>query len=388
MSRKNRIIPILILLLPLAMVKVAYGSDKVVAGVSIPQVDEPAFQALFPDAPIGALGTLLGGGFVASNPDDTLVQLAGPLGSVGTITRLQSAVYEGKTGSAAEGLFAYVYQIECTGGLVAPYEVSIPLTGSTLNATAAGLSTTPFGYISTHFNALTTFEPLPTTLFSAPLTNFNLSEFGGSSGLGGNTGGGWTHVALGSDEVLAGSTIENFWSGTLLLFVTDSPPVISHVTVLNATLGGQPNTVAAVVPHPGVGPTPDLPPDEVIVEPPEVIELIKVDVDVKPGSDPNAVNTKSKGVLPIGIYGSDTFDVQDIDPSTISVECMGITSADIRVAFGDLIVADGIEDMVLHVPMQNFPWGAPRGSLVTITVTGSLSDGTGFFGTDVVWIVK
>jgi len=370
------------------MVGVANGSHETVAGVSIDQIDEPDFAALFPDTPIGALGTLLGGGFVASNPDDTLLQLAGPSGSVGTITRLQSAVYEGAVGSAAEGLYAYVYQIECTGGLVAPYEVSIPLTGSTLNATAAGLSTTPFGYIATHFDDLIEFEPLPTTLFSAPLTNFNLSEFGGTSGLGGNTAGGWTHVALGSDVVFAGSTIENFWSGTLLVFVTDAPPVISHVTVLNATLGDQPNTVAAVVPHPGVGPTPDLPPDEIIVEPPEVIELIELDVDIKPGSDPNAVNTKSHGVLPIGIYGSDTFDVQDIDISTIHVECMGNTTEDITAAFGDLIVADGIEDMIIHVPMQNFPWGAPRGTLVTITVTGSLLDGTGFFGTDIVWVVK
>ena len=197
-----------------------------------------------------------------------------------------------------------------------------------------------------------------------------------------------THVALGADEVLAGSTIENFWSSTLLVFVTDTPPVISHVTVLNTTVGGQPNTVAALVPSPGVGPTPALPKAEIIVEPPEVIGLIEIDVDVKPGSDPNAVNTKSRGVLPIGIYGSDTFDVQDIDLSTIHVECMGFTTADITAGFGDLEVADGIEDMILHVPMQSFPWGAPRGTLVTITVTGSLLDGTGFFGTDIVWIVK
>ncbi len=384
MCRKKRINLILILLLPLAMVGVAHADHETVAGVSIPQIDEPDFAALFPDTPIGALGTLLGGGFVSTNPDDTLLQI----GTGGTITRLQSAVYEGAVGSAAEGLFAYVYQIECTGGLVAPYEVSIPLAGATLNATAAGLSTTQFGYIATHFDALTPTEPLPTTLFSTPLLNFNLSEFGGTSGLGGNTGGGWTHVALGSDEVLAGSTIENFWSGTLLVFVTDSPPVISHVTVLNATIDGQPNTVAAVVPHPGVGPTPDLPPDEIIVEPPEVIELIEVVVDVKPGSDPNAVNTKSHGVLPIGIYGSDTFDVQDIDISTIHVECMGNTTEDITASFEDLIVADGIEDLVLHVPMQNFPWGAPRGTLVPITVTGLLLDGTAFFGIDEVWIVK
>ena len=189
-------------------------------------------------------------------------------------------------------------------------------------------------------------------------------------------------------SVLAGSTIHNFWSGTILLFVTDVPPVISHVTVLAGIASGQPTTLAALVPSPGVGDTPDLPPDEIIVDPPEIDPLIEVHVDVKPGSNPNSVNTKSKGQLPIGIYGSDTFDVRDIDPSTISVECMGISSATGRFSYEDLVVADGIEDMILHLPMQSFPWGAPRGTLVTITVTGELFDGTAFFGTDVVLIRK
>ena len=64
------------------------------------------------------------------------------------------------------------------------------------------------------------------------------------------------------------------------------------------------------------------------------------------------------------------------------------SSAEISVQYGDLIVGDGIEDIMVHVPMQSFPWGAPKGSFVPITVTGLLLDGTAFFGTDVVWIVK
>ena len=116
--------------------------------------------------------------------------------------------------------------------------------------------------------------------------------------------------------------------------------------------------------------------------------MIEVDLDVKPGSDPNGVNTKSNGALPIGIYGSEIFDVRDIDVSTLTIECMGTTSDNIRVAYEDLVVEDGIEDLIIHVPMQSFPWGAPRGTLVTITVTGELLDGTPFFGEDVVLIVK
>ncbi len=380
MFRKLGISFVLAVVLSLLMVGVASGSHISVTGISIPQVDEPDFQTLFPDAPIGALGTLLGGGFVLANGDDTLYT------DGDTVSRIQSAVYEGV--GAADGLFAYVYQVDCTGGNVAPLAVSIPLSGATLHTTAGGLSTSPFGYIATLFQAPTPFETLPSTLFTANLTPFNLSEFGGTVGIGGNTAAGWTDASLGTDEVLAGSTTDNFWSGSLLLFVTDVPPVISHITVTAGIAGGQPDTVAALVPSPGVGPAPDLPPDEIIVDPPDVDPLIEVDVDVKPGSDPNSVNTKSKGQLPIGIYGSATFDVRDIDPSTINVECMGTTSDDIKIAFEDLVVGDGIEDMIIHLPMQSFPWGAPKGTLVTITVTGELFDGTPFFGDDVVLIRK
>ena len=129
-------------------------------------------------------------------------------------------------------------------------------------------------------------------------------------------------------------------------------------------------------------------PGEIIIDPPEVDPVIVVEVDVKPGSNPNAVNTKSKGQLPIGIYGSGTFDVAEIDVDTIDVECMGNVDTGFRTSIEDLVVEDGIDDMMLHVPMQSFPWGAPKGSLVTITVTGLLNDGTAFVGTDVVLIRK
>ena len=299
-----------------------------------------------------------------------------------TLGRLQSAAYAGV--GAAEGLFAYLYQVDCTGGNVAPMASSIPLSGATLHATAAGLSTTEFGYISTHFDAPVDFEPFPTTLFTGNLSVFNLSEFGGDFGIGGNTGAGWTDASLGVDEVLAGSTTDNFWSGSILLFVTDVAPVISFVEITEGVAIG-PSSVAAVVPSPVVG-TPDVPPGD-IPEPPES-PVIEVDIDVKPGSDPNSLNTQSKGQLPIGVYGSDTFDVRDIDPATISIECMGTTTLGIRVAYEDLVAEDGIEDMIIHVPVQNFPWGAPKGTLVRIVVTGLLFDGKAFVGEDVVLIRK
>ncbi len=46
------------------------------------------------------------------------------------------------------------------------------------------------------------------------------------------------------------------------------------------------------------------------------IEL-SVYVDIKPGSCPNPLNLKSKGVLPVAILGTEDFDVTTIDPATI-----------------------------------------------------------------------
>ncbi len=42
---------------------------------------------------------------------------------------------------------------------------------------------------------------------------------------------------------------------------------------------------------------------------------LRIAVDIKPGSDPNSINTKNckKGVIPVAILGSDTFDVTTVD---------------------------------------------------------------------------
>lgn len=44
---------------------------------------------------------------------------------------------------------------------------------------------------------------------------------------------------------------------------------------------------------------------------------IPVFVDIKPGSCPNPLNLKSKGVLPIAVLGTEDFDVTTIDPATL-----------------------------------------------------------------------
>lgn len=60
--------------------------------------------------------------------------------------------------------------------------------------------------------------------------------------------------------------------------------------------------------------------DSVGVGAPPLVEEIRVSLDVKPGSCPKPLNTKSKGVLPVAILGTAGFDVTGIDPATLRLE--------------------------------------------------------------------
>jgi hypothetical protein len=84
-------------------------------------------------------------------------------------------------------------------------------------------------------------------------------------------------------------------------------------------------------------------------------------MDIKPTSCPNPVNTKSNGVLPVAILGSDVFDVVDVDAGTILLE--GV--APLRWSFEDVATPfegelcdcheegpDGLMDLVLHFKTQ------------------------------------
>jgi hypothetical protein len=45
---------------------------------------------------------------------------------------------------------------------------------------------------------------------------------------------------------------------------------------------------------------------------------IPVLIDIKPGSDPNAINPFSRGVIPVALLGSDMIDVGEVDVTTLS----------------------------------------------------------------------
>ncbi|MBW2194601.1 MAG: hypothetical protein JRF37_03245, partial [Deltaproteobacteria bacterium] len=132
-------------------------------------------------------------------------------------------------------------------------------------------------------------------------------------------------------------------------------------------------------------------------------------VDIKPGSCPNPINVKSKGVLPVGIIGTEDLDVTQVDPATVKLE--GV--APLRWALGDVGTpfepyvgkqdcfedcneeyGDGIQDLLLNFDRQEVVAALGDvydGDCLVLELTGNLKEefgGNRIVGEDVVIILK
>jgi hypothetical protein len=76
-----------------------------------------------------------------------------------------------------------------------------------------------------------------------------------------------------------------------------------------------------------------------------------VSIDIKPGSDPNAINPRSRGVIPVAILTSDTFDAKTVDEETVA---FGPDGAEIVHPRGHVedVDGDGDLDLLLHFRTQ------------------------------------
>ncbi|UCC31383.1 MAG: right-handed parallel beta-helix repeat-containing protein [Phycisphaerales bacterium] len=136
-------------------------------------------------------------------------------------------------------------------------------------------------------------------------------------------------------------------------------------------------------------------------------------LDIKPGSCPNPLNPRSKGLVPLACVGSDVFDVTQVELPSLALgradgigesvtpllrgRGQAITTEDVAAPFeGELcdchnLGPDGIEDLVLKFSTQELATAFQLDSLrpgtsIALTLTGWLLDGTHFAASDCIII--
>jgi hypothetical protein len=108
------------------------------------------------------------------------------------------------------------------------------------------------------------------------------------------------------------------------------------------------------------------------------------EVDIKPGSVRNPINPFTRGLIPVAILGSESFDVMDVDPDTLAFGPSGAGLAHSKGPHYDNVDGDGFTDLLAHFRTQDAGIGTtdPEACL-----TWENDDGTAFEACDDITIV-
>ena len=80
--------------------------------------------------------------------------------------------------------------------------------------------------------------------------------------------------------------------------------------------------------------------------------LTQVQIDIKPATDPNFINPRSHGQIPVAILTTDTFDATTVDADNVRFGSTGVQAAALRSTLVD-VNADRRFDLLLHFKTQD-----------------------------------
>ena len=109
-------------------------------------------------------------------------------------------------------------------------------------------------------------------------------------------------------------------------------------------------------------------------------DSIEVAVDIKPGSDVNSINLKSKGLVPVAVLTTEDFDALSVDVNSV----IFAGAFPVRAQIED-VNNDGVNDILFHfktVELSDLSSDSTKAAL-----TGTTLDGTSISGEDTVNIV-
>ena len=115
-------------------------------------------------------------------------------------------------------------------------------------------------------------------------------------------------------------------------------------------------------------------------------EATGVTVDIKPGTFPNTINLGSKGVVPVAILSTATFDATTIDPTSVQLAGAKVKLRGKGTPMASLqdVDGDGLIDLVVHVSTEAFEL---TGSDVQAFLEGRTFHGVPIVGVDSLRVV-